>query len=349
MLSAALDIIGPDLPAAIVLLANILPSFFVQSTAPWFMGRIPYIVRVAAIVLMGIASFLFPAFGGPLWVKLVGVVFASLSSGFGEITWLSYSAHFHKDVVSAFSSGTGGAGIFGSISYLGLRYIFSSKETLMYSSPIPLGMALCYFFMMQPDHPITHDIQEEETEKEDLLTGTEPSKLTPRQKMQLFVKLLPYMIPLAAVYYGEYLINQGVSPVLVYPDSLVAGDEYKYYQAIYQIGVFISRSSVNIFPLKRLYFPSFLQIVNAIFLSFVAVFDFVPTIWIIFAIIFWEGLLGGAIYVNAFYLISQHFDGIEKEFCMGAASMSYAGSITLAALSGIVWEPLLLNWRKKVA
>ena len=36
----------------------------------------------------------------------VGVVFASISSGFGEITLLSYSAHFDKWVMSASSTGT---------------------------------------------------------------------------------------------------------------------------------------------------------------------------------------------------------------------------------------------------
>ena len=36
----------------------------------------------------------------------VGVVFASISSGFGEITLLSYSAHFDKWVTSISSTGT---------------------------------------------------------------------------------------------------------------------------------------------------------------------------------------------------------------------------------------------------
>ena len=36
----------------------------------------------------------------------VGVVFASISSGFGEITLLSYSAHFDKWVMSISSTGT---------------------------------------------------------------------------------------------------------------------------------------------------------------------------------------------------------------------------------------------------
>jgi battenin len=63
--------------------------------------------------------------------------------------------------------------------------------------------------------------------------------------------------------------------------------------------------------------PAIFQAINAAFLSFVAVYDFIPSIYVIFAIIFWEGLLGGSIYVNTFYLMSQKFRGEEKEFCLG--------------------------------
>lgn len=41
-----------------------------------------------------------------------------------------------------------------------------------------------------------------------------------------------------------------------------------------------------------------------IFFTFEAVYLFVPSIWIVFAAVLWEGLLGGAAYVNTFYRIS---------------------------------------------
>lgn len=98
----------------------------------------------------------------------------------------------------------------------------------------------------------------------------------------------------------------------------------------YQIGVFISRSSVNIFPIKRLWLPALFQTINAVFLSFVAIWNFIPSVWIIFCIIFWEGLLGGCIYVNTFYRITERFENDEeREFCLGGTSVSYALSITL--------------------
>jgi len=51
----------------------------------------------------------------------------------------------------------------------------------------------------------------------------------------LLGKLMPYMVPLFLVYFGEYLINQGIASVLTFPDSFVSGKEYMYYQFWYVI------------------------------------------------------------------------------------------------------------------
>lgn len=44
------------------------------------------------------------------------------------------------------------------------------------------------------------------------------------------VRLLPYMLPLGLVYFGEYLINQSIVDILVFPKSFFSGKEYIYYQ-----------------------------------------------------------------------------------------------------------------------
>lgn len=358
MLSAALDMVSDaKLGAGIVLLADIAPSLLVQIVAPWFMHTIPYSVRISAVVVIDIISFLIPAFGEPVWLKLIGVVFASIGSGFGEITFLAYSSHYHKNTVSTWSSGTGGAGILGSLSYLALRYYLSTKWTLIVSSWLPLGIAFSYFFLMtkskkSKDGPLIQSADEQLIGKdsaENVPSKETHAKLDNKTKVHLMVKLLPFMIPLATVYFSEYLINQGVDPALNYENEKLipnSDKQYMYYQLIYQTGVFISRSSVNFFPIKRLWIPAVCQATNLTLLTFVAVFNIIPYIWIVFFIIFWEGLLGGCIYVNTYYGISETFSGSEKEFCLGATSQSYGLSITLAALTAIGWEPLLKGLRK---
>ena len=48
-----------------------------------------------------------------------------------------------------------------------------------------------------------------------------------------------------------------------------------------------------------------LQFVNIAVLVCQILFGFLPSIWLIFLFILWEGLLGGWAYVNTFYKISQ--------------------------------------------
>jgi len=205
--------------------------------------------------------------------------------------------------------------------------------------------------MTKPDK--TKSIQVEEQERRSLLKDPfeEQSQqdLQVKHKLRLMVRLVPFMTPLAIVYFAEYLINQSVTPVLLFPETTTfSGKEYVYYQALYQVGVFISRSSVNLVSIKNIYLlqlPAVFQVLNAIILSVTAAVDFIPSIYIIFGIILFEGLMGGAIYVNTFYLISQKFSGKEKEFCLGSTSMSYGLSITLCAVCGIFYTPFLQGLR----
>jgi len=161
----------------------------------------------------------------------------------------------------------------------------------------------------------------------------------------LQIPLFQYTGPLFLVYFGEYVINQGISPVLTYPnDPMFAKQEYKYYSFLYQIGVFISRSSANFFQIRQLWLLAFLQIVNMFLLGCAAYFNFIPNIWIVFVIIFYEGLVGGAIFVNAFYRAAAEVASETKEFCMSSISFWYSCGILLAGVAGQFTQP----WLEKV-
>uniref|UniRef100_A0A8C5PXU7 Battenin n=1 Tax=Leptobrachium leishanense TaxID=445787 RepID=A0A8C5PXU7_9ANUR len=134
-----------------VLLADILPTLLIKFTAPLYIHWIPYNYRVCLCILTAAASFLIVSFSTQVAVSLLGVVFASVSSGLGEITFLSLTAFFQSDVVSYWSSGTGGAGIFGSLSYLGLTWAgMSPRNSLLLMLIIPAVLLISYFFLMLP-------------------------------------------------------------------------------------------------------------------------------------------------------------------------------------------------------
>ena len=380
MLSAA-DHIGGKLPESAVLLADILPTFVIKMTAPFFMDRIPYRIRIIFAIVMGLISFQLVAWGPTSTWKLLGVVCCSISSGLGEITFLALSAFYHRNVVSSWSSGTGAAGLVGATWYLAFTawftFIPNAKRpfiALIACSGMPLLMAIAYFGLLSPlkkpskisspeiintDSKLEEergvDRYEGEPEVLDLVVDSElqdpvQKPLTLRERAKMLPTLLWYILPLLMVYFGEYLINQGVQPSLVWPGTTIACQEYRYYQFLYQGGVFISRSSVNLFRVKNIWWFPMLQILNLNVLTLNAIYHFIPYYWIVFLIVIFEGLLGGATYVNVYYALSTETTGIVREYSMSMTSVSDSIGISLAALVGLKLGPFLklLN-RERIA
>lgn len=58
---------------------------------------------------------------------------------------------------------------------------------------------------------------------------------------------------------------------LVYFDNiwLTHSEQYRWYQVLYQLGVFVSRTSVNLFPIEKIWILSILQVcrMNRLFSS----------------------------------------------------------------------------------
>lgn len=78
-----------------------------------------------------------------------------------------------------------------------------------------------------------------------------------------------------------------------------------------------------------------LQCVNAVVLLISVYYRFWPNVWVVFVIVLYEGLLGGAVYVNTFYLIRVETVEREREFAMAAASVGDSIGIALSAAPAI--------------
>lgn len=157
------------------------------------------------------------------------------------------------------------------------------------------------------------------------------------------------MVPLVLVYVSEYTINQGIAPTLLYPLETTPFLQYRSfyptYSAIYQSGVFVSRSSISFFRVHNIYVPALLQVVNLTFLVLHSIHNFIPNVYVVFAIIFWEGLLGGSTYVNAFAEIADNVPQEDREFSLGVTSVSDSAGICLAGFLGMALETSLCNYQ----
>ena len=67
--------------------------------------------------------------------------------------------------------------------------------------------------------------------------------------------------------------------------------------------------------------------------------------WIVMALVLWEGLLGGAVYVNTFAEITERVDREEREFSLGATSVSDSAGICVAGFLAMGVEKGICAWQ----
>ena len=144
------------------------------------------------------------------------------------------------------------------------------------------------------------------------------------------------MVPLGLVYFFEYVINQGLFELMYFENSVLEhSQQYRWYQFDYSIGVIISRSSLSLLKIKNIKLLAILQFINFILALLQSIYWTVSSIWIILVFILWEGLLGGAAYVNTFYRISTETEPRHKEFSLGISSLADSSCIGLAGVLSI--------------
>ncbi|KAK5658656.1 hypothetical protein OQA88_2052 [Cercophora sp. LCS_1] len=317
-------------------------------------------------------------------IKLIGVVLSSLSSGGGELSFLGLTHYYGHMSLAAWGSGTGGAGLIGAGLYVVMTdWIGLSVKTSLLASACFPAIMLLSFFVILPHGPLRRGsrkdyqpVPEDEHRGEDddfddipadaasssllapgpavastaYLVHSETAKgsflANLRRAKSLF---FPFMLPLLLVYIAEYTINQGVAPTLLFPLEESPFSEfrsfYPFYGFLYQLGVFISRSSSPFLRIHHLYLPSLLQVGNLVLLTLHALLNFIPSVYLVFIVIFWEGLLGGAVYVNTFAEIMERVPVEDREFSLGATSVSDSGGICIAGFLGMAMEVWLCDWQ----
>lgn len=339
-----------------ILLADIIPSFVIKLFSPF----LPYNAtwRIITSCTMSAISFMIVASAATKWIVFLGVAFTSFSSGLGDPTFLALSTKYDKNVISTWSSGTGAAGVIGSISYALMRKIgLSSYQTLLLMIFVPIIEILIYAVVLSKPRSVNRLEVDREAEplipdqsSQDEGYEEEETEITLRQKLAYIPKLMIYFIPLMFVYFFEYFVNQGLFELVIFKNIFLTKEEqYRAFQIIYQLGVFVSRSSVNLVQIRRTWIMSVIQGFIATYFIYEAIYLFTPSILIIFVIIFIEGLQGGLAYVNTYYRMTQEVPQNYKAYAMNIVAMGdsfgiiAAGFLAIKAHNWICQLPVTTN------
>lgn len=132
---------------------------------------------------------------------------------------LFHKSFENRNVISAWSSGTGAAGVAGALTYALLKYMkVSPEKTLLMMLFVPLIQFLTFFIVLREPHGLwatltspsssTSLIDHANTIQPEATDGHAP--LTFAQKIDYLPNLMKYVLPLFSVYLCEYFINQGL-------------------------------------------------------------------------------------------------------------------------------------------
>lgn len=145
--------------------------------------------------------------------------------------------HFYRNVVSTWSSGTGGSGVIGALSYAGLISLgVSPVDTMLIMLSVPILEGVAFWLILRRPKKVSTTAETDNMHYEGQSTDTlstidtydnitlekrgdiekdeksnecdEPFGL--KEKIMYLPSLLKYMIPITLVYFLEYFINQGL-------------------------------------------------------------------------------------------------------------------------------------------
>lgn len=374
--------IAPSL-VGVVFACNIVPSFLVKMSGPYWFHYFPYKIRVLIAAILFALSFIVVSLGlmaDEVGLMLFGVTIGSAASGFGESSFLALTAFYDSRVVlTAWSSGTGFAGIlgYGWVIVFTAGFGASFKLTLLVALILPLMYYLNFILVLKPSSitdgskqqtqallddsqtsnssissPVspsrsTELFPQSKTEDGQVNIALETSKMSMKERFTTILSLWPFIIPLILVYFAEYAMQSGVWAAMGFPiDSENARKEfYEFANWTYQGGVLISRSSGLIWKadMKAIWLMPILQCVLLVFFIINAYHEWWYD-WSILVLCLVAGLFGGAVYVGGFSLIAEKVPTQIKEFSLSAASLGSDIGIACATIAGIFIQRAIYDY-----
>jgi len=270
----------------------------------------------------------------------------SLQSSLGEASLLALAARYPgrgAGAISAWSSGTGAAGLFGFFWVwfftVALGWPLVAMQSVALCALPPL-YAACFVGLLRRAPPDDGDA-----------TATAPAevRMTGCERLRFGLGLWPVTGALFAVYFSEYALQSGVWAAMGFPSPRRARRRdrfYLYANWLYQAGVLASRSSGFLVarPIPRRLLWA-MAIAQCLLLGFFAL-DAADHFWYdtsLYAMCFVVGLFGGAVYVHGFRLLSGSGAAATVELAMPIGSFASDSGIATGNAVGLFLQGCLYD------
>eukprot|EP01029_Cantina_marsupialis_P009283 TRINITY_DN2166_c0_g1_i2.p1 TRINITY_DN2166_c0_g1~~TRINITY_DN2166_c0_g1_i2.p1 ORF type:complete len:330 (-),score=93.39 TRINITY_DN2166_c0_g1_i2:438-1427(-) len=292
------------------------------------------------------------------WFAVIGILFVGASSSFGESVLLGFLRKYPPSITGAWSSGTGVAGVGGSGIYMVLHAL-DFKDEIIFLLLIPTAFVYYATFtlmLIKPDNvpksPQTDRLidEDEKSHNSNDRSSLLPKSESPKDRIIRCTKLvLSPSIQLALVYFFEYCISVGFAAKSAGEHSDKSHDfwiknSYTILSFTYQAGVLVSRSSLSFCRVKEIKWLTLLQMANFFFWFFIAKFQIVG-MFVQIPLMFFVGLMGGAMYVNVFALLvdDPNIPEADRELSINLVTLWITVGITMSSLTEIGMDETILK------
>ena len=176
-------------------------------------------------------------------------------------------------------------------------------------------------------------------------------RLSCNEKLALMKQNSRNVFTYALGLFSGYLSLSSIVTTLAFKNSPFGPrDHYAFYVLCFSTGDFIGRSYISCFSacksnfdpvVKQTWILTLLTIMLGIFLGFAAWYRFLPSVFIVFALVFASGICTGMLYINTILIAAEEQDFQSKFFSRGFSLIGFGLGVLLGTLPGLIVEPIL--------
>jgi len=322
-----------------------------------FLLKIKHTKRIFLALSMSLAAYITIAISTRsqeswgFYTALLGALLMGGANSLGEITNLGFMKGFAPDILLGWSSGTGFAGVFGAGVNLLLRY-FHFDDFFIFLVMTPTFFIYWFGFNWMKNRRVKRAEAESYMQLENVAEVTEAGEakmnltLSWNNFLLIFPKIWWFSFNIGAVYFLEYICTTGfadkATTVVATEAPFIDANSFIVIQLCYQIGVVISRSSLGLIKIKKIWIMTLLQFFNCIGWGILAYCQCV-NLWVLFVFMIWVGLMGGASYCNVLFqvLASEKISKNEKEIGINFISILNDAGVISSSLIVILLDNTL--------
>lgn len=281
-------------------------------------------------------------------MALFGSTLIGIGCACGSVSIQGFMKEFPPEIFGGFASGTGGAGLFGSMYYLTLKISrIDPSSIFLFLFPVYVCYYLTFAYVVKLKTKFDSVVDQQRRKKNQQTTDSScDNQALSSELLSMLLKKIGFIVCIFGIIY--FLQYSSFGYLASTACSKLTGSYYhvtyafEIIQCCYQLGVFLARSSIHLFRVR--YLKVLLGLQTSFFATFIGyALIFQPPLEMMFVTVFCIGIVGGLSYSNTIYsvLSDERIVKREKELALNFVSISSSLGVVSSSIAGYFFKTFL--------